>query len=113
MGRFASRRKSVFTETYNPEEDEEDEGVKVPIVCFCINGTGIRRRVECRRRDSSDLFAYQLKRSSDVRSALGKRLSFRFIEVINSRTREIETETFETFGKNPSSLLRLDSQILK
>ncbi|XP_034944266.1 cAMP-dependent protein kinase type II regulatory subunit [Chelonus insularis] len=29
VGRFASRRKSVFTETYNPEEDEEDEGVKI------------------------------------------------------------------------------------
>ncbi|XP_043273577.1 cAMP-dependent protein kinase type II regulatory subunit [Venturia canescens] len=29
VGRFASRRKSVFTETYNPEDDEEDEGVKM------------------------------------------------------------------------------------
>ncbi|XP_072743530.1 cAMP-dependent protein kinase type II regulatory subunit isoform X2 [Anoplolepis gracilipes] len=28
VGRFASRRKSVFAETYNPEEDEEDEGFK-------------------------------------------------------------------------------------
>ncbi|XP_011309984.1 cAMP-dependent protein kinase type II regulatory subunit [Fopius arisanus] len=29
VGRFASRRKSVFAETYNPEEDEEDEGVRM------------------------------------------------------------------------------------
>lgn len=29
VGRFASRRKSVFAETYNPEEDEEDDGFKV------------------------------------------------------------------------------------
>ncbi|KAJ8673597.1 hypothetical protein QAD02_004859 [Eretmocerus hayati] len=28
LQKFASRRKSVFAETYNPEEDEEDEGVK-------------------------------------------------------------------------------------
>jgi hypothetical protein len=28
--RFSSRRKSVFAETYNPEEDEDDdEGAKV------------------------------------------------------------------------------------
>ncbi|XP_033224519.1 cAMP-dependent protein kinase type II regulatory subunit [Belonocnema kinseyi] len=29
IGRFATRRKSVFAETYDPEEDEEDEGVKM------------------------------------------------------------------------------------
>ncbi|XP_011876086.1 PREDICTED: cAMP-dependent protein kinase type II regulatory subunit isoform X1 [Vollenhovia emeryi] len=29
VGRFASRRKSVFAETYNPEEDEEDDGFKM------------------------------------------------------------------------------------
>jgi cAMP-dependent protein kinase regulator len=29
VGRFASRRKSVFAETYNPEDDDEDEGQKV------------------------------------------------------------------------------------
>lgn len=29
IGKFAGRRKSVFAETYNPEDDEEDEGVKV------------------------------------------------------------------------------------
>ncbi|XP_029167386.1 cAMP-dependent protein kinase type II regulatory subunit isoform X1 [Nylanderia fulva] len=29
VGRFASRRKSVFAETYNPEDDEEDEGFKM------------------------------------------------------------------------------------
>ncbi|XP_015590879.1 cAMP-dependent protein kinase type II regulatory subunit isoform X2 [Cephus cinctus] len=29
VGRFASRRKSVFAETYNPEEDEEEEGAKM------------------------------------------------------------------------------------
>lgn len=29
VGRFATRRKSVFAETYNPEEDEEEDGVKV------------------------------------------------------------------------------------
>lgn len=29
VGRFATRRKSVFAETYNPEEDEEDDGFKV------------------------------------------------------------------------------------
>ncbi|KAF4524294.1 hypothetical protein B566_EDAN005350 [Ephemera danica] len=28
VGRFASRRKSVFAETYNPEDDDEDEGEK-------------------------------------------------------------------------------------
>ncbi|XP_012523571.1 cAMP-dependent protein kinase type II regulatory subunit isoform X2 [Monomorium pharaonis] len=28
VGRFASRRKSVFAETYNPEDDEEDDGFK-------------------------------------------------------------------------------------
>ncbi|XP_012056741.1 PREDICTED: cAMP-dependent protein kinase type II regulatory subunit [Atta cephalotes] len=29
VSRFASRRKSVFAETYNPEEDEEDDGFKM------------------------------------------------------------------------------------
>ncbi|XP_076662199.1 cAMP-dependent protein kinase type II regulatory subunit isoform X2 [Halictus rubicundus] len=29
IGRFATRRKSVFTEAYNPEEDEEDDGAKI------------------------------------------------------------------------------------
>ncbi|KAK0182262.1 hypothetical protein PV327_000417 [Microctonus hyperodae] len=29
VGRFAIRRKSVFAETYDPEKDEEDEGVRV------------------------------------------------------------------------------------
>ncbi|XP_011688147.1 PREDICTED: cAMP-dependent protein kinase type II regulatory subunit isoform X1 [Wasmannia auropunctata] len=29
IGRFASRRKSVFAETYNPEDDEEDDGFKM------------------------------------------------------------------------------------
>ena len=29
VGRFASRRKSVFAETYNPEDDEEDDGFKM------------------------------------------------------------------------------------
>ncbi|XP_029039984.1 cAMP-dependent protein kinase type II regulatory subunit isoform X1 [Osmia bicornis bicornis] len=29
IGRFATRRKSVFAEAYNPEEDEEDDGVKM------------------------------------------------------------------------------------
>jgi len=29
VGRFATRRKSVFAETYNPEEDDEEEGVRV------------------------------------------------------------------------------------
>ncbi|XP_017767491.1 PREDICTED: cAMP-dependent protein kinase type II regulatory subunit isoform X2 [Eufriesea mexicana] len=29
IGRFASRRKSVFAEAYNPEEDEEEDGVKM------------------------------------------------------------------------------------
>ncbi|EFN81960.1 cAMP-dependent protein kinase type II regulatory subunit [Harpegnathos saltator] len=29
VGRFATRRKSVFAETYNPEEDEEDDGFKM------------------------------------------------------------------------------------
>ncbi|XP_057337213.1 cAMP-dependent protein kinase type II regulatory subunit [Microplitis mediator] len=29
VGRFAIRRKSVFAETYDPEEDEEDEGAKM------------------------------------------------------------------------------------
>ncbi|XP_063977546.1 cAMP-dependent protein kinase type II regulatory subunit [Diachasmimorpha longicaudata] len=29
VGRFASRRKSVFAETYDPEEDEEEEGVRM------------------------------------------------------------------------------------
>jgi hypothetical protein len=30
--RFSSRRKSVFAETYNPEEDEDDdEGAKVDL----------------------------------------------------------------------------------
>ncbi|XP_017789674.1 PREDICTED: cAMP-dependent protein kinase type II regulatory subunit isoform X2 [Habropoda laboriosa] len=29
IGRFASRRKSIFAETYNPEEDEEDDGIKM------------------------------------------------------------------------------------
>ncbi|XP_014219283.1 cAMP-dependent protein kinase type II regulatory subunit [Copidosoma floridanum] len=29
VGRFAIRRKSVFAETYNPEDDEEDEGVAI------------------------------------------------------------------------------------
>ncbi|KAI4498281.1 hypothetical protein M0802_006767 [Mischocyttarus mexicanus] len=29
VGRFATRRKSVFAETYNPEEDEEEDGVKM------------------------------------------------------------------------------------
>jgi hypothetical protein len=37
--RFSSRRKSVFAETYNPEEDEDDdEGAKVVLACklaFC------------------------------------------------------------------------------
>lgn len=27
--RYCSRRKSVFAETYNPEEDEEEEGPNV------------------------------------------------------------------------------------
>lgn len=27
--RYCSRRKSVFAETYNPEEDEEEEGPSV------------------------------------------------------------------------------------
>lgn len=27
--RYSSRRKSVFAETYNPEEDEEEEGPSV------------------------------------------------------------------------------------
>jgi len=27
--RYSSRRKSVFAETYNPEEDEEEEGPNV------------------------------------------------------------------------------------
>ncbi|KAJ8941669.1 hypothetical protein NQ314_010314 [Rhamnusium bicolor] len=29
IGRFAGRRKSVFAETYDPEEDEDDDGTKV------------------------------------------------------------------------------------
>lgn len=29
--RFSTRRKSVFAETYNPEDDEEDEGPPVNI----------------------------------------------------------------------------------
>ncbi|RLU23067.1 hypothetical protein DMN91_005345 [Ooceraea biroi] len=29
VGRFATRRKSVFAETYNPEDDEEDDGFKM------------------------------------------------------------------------------------
>ncbi|XP_012278714.1 cAMP-dependent protein kinase type II regulatory subunit [Orussus abietinus] len=29
VDRFSSRRKSVFAETYNPEEDEEEEGTKI------------------------------------------------------------------------------------
>lgn len=29
IARFATRRKSVFAETYNPEDDEEEDGVKV------------------------------------------------------------------------------------
>ncbi|XP_076247359.1 cAMP-dependent protein kinase type II regulatory subunit isoform X2 [Calliopsis andreniformis] len=29
VGRFATRRKSVFAEAYNPEDDEEDDGVKM------------------------------------------------------------------------------------
>ncbi|XP_076281640.1 cAMP-dependent protein kinase type II regulatory subunit isoform X1 [Lasioglossum baleicum] len=29
IGRFQTRRKSVFTEAYNPEEDEEDDGAKI------------------------------------------------------------------------------------
>ncbi|KAJ8969927.1 hypothetical protein NQ317_016192 [Molorchus minor] len=28
IGRFAGRRKSVFAETYNPEEDDDDDGTK-------------------------------------------------------------------------------------
>lgn len=28
IGRFSTRRKSVFAETYNPEEDEDDDGTK-------------------------------------------------------------------------------------
>jgi cAMP-dependent protein kinase regulator len=31
VGRFATRRKSVFAETYNPEDDDEDEGEKVKL----------------------------------------------------------------------------------
>ena len=31
VSRFVTRRKSVFAETYDPEEDEEDEGVKVKL----------------------------------------------------------------------------------
>ncbi|XP_046434606.1 cAMP-dependent protein kinase type II regulatory subunit isoform X1 [Neodiprion fabricii] len=29
VARFATRRKSVFAETYNPEEDEDEEGIKM------------------------------------------------------------------------------------
>ncbi|XP_078040018.1 cAMP-dependent protein kinase type II regulatory subunit isoform X2 [Augochlora pura] len=29
VDRFSKRRKSIFTETYNPEEDEEDAGTKI------------------------------------------------------------------------------------
>lgn len=29
IGRFAGRRKSVFAETYNPEEDEDEDNTKV------------------------------------------------------------------------------------
>lgn len=29
VGRFTGRRKSVFAETYDPEEDEDDDGTKV------------------------------------------------------------------------------------
>lgn len=32
--KLATRRKSVFAETYNPEEDEEDEGLKVRFIFF-------------------------------------------------------------------------------
>lgn len=28
IGRFSTRRKSVFAETYNPEDDEDDDGSK-------------------------------------------------------------------------------------
>lgn len=28
IGRFSTRRKSVFAETYDPEEDEDDDGIK-------------------------------------------------------------------------------------
>jgi len=41
--RFSSRRKSVFAETYNPEEDEDDdEGAKVGLahnLAFCYHYT--------------------------------------------------------------------------
>lgn len=39
VGRFAIRRKSVFAETYDPEEDEEDEGAKVKFIIAYLNNS--------------------------------------------------------------------------
>lgn len=45
VGRFATRRKSVFAETYNPEEDEEDDGFKVCVaVSLSLSFAPLTRR---------------------------------------------------------------------
>lgn len=44
VGRFATRRKSVFAETYNPEEDEEDDGFKVRVLLRCSTTTNYHGR---------------------------------------------------------------------
>lgn len=83
VGRFATRRKSVFAETYNPEEDEEDDGFKVcasvslslsfaplPAATRAILRDKTRRarrvRVKCRCKDIAKVSCLYLEKKNGL-----------------------------------------------